>query len=67
MYQYEVPLKEPSNEKDIINYNLPKAEQYWHTPEIKNVKYLSEKERIDYIERERQRWEEGVYVLINGE
>lgn len=67
MYRYEVPLKPPSDEKDIINYNLPKAQQFWHTPEIKRVKNLTEKERIYYIERERQRWEEGVYVLINGE
>jgi hypothetical protein len=67
MYQYEVPLKEPSNEKDIINFDLSKDEQFWHTPIVKNIKNLSQKQRIDYIERERQRWVEGVYVLINGE
>lgn len=67
LYQYEIPLKEPSNEKDIINFDKRQSEQIWTTPVIKNVKQLSQKERIDYIERERQRWYEGVYCLINGE
>lgn len=66
MYKYELP-KPPSKESDIINFNLPKSEQFWHPPEIKNIKNLSAKDKIDYIERERQRWVEGVYVLINGE
>lgn len=67
MYQYEVPLKEPSDEKDIINFDKKKADQFWHPPIIPNVKHLSEKERINHIERERQRWSEGVYMLLNGE
>lgn len=67
MYDYEIPLKEPSDERDIINFDKPKSEQYWHTPVIKNVKNLSQRDKIDYIERERQRWVEGVYVLIDGE
>lgn len=67
MYKYEVPLKEPSDEKLIINFDKPKSEQFWHTPKRVNVKQLSQKERIEFIERERQRWYEGVYILINGE
>lgn len=67
MYRYEVPLKEPSDEKLIINFDKKKADQFWHTPIIPNVKQLSQKQRIEFIERERQRWYEGVYVLINGE
>lgn len=67
MYQYEVPLKPPSDEKEIIGYNLPKHEQYWRTPEIPNIKSMNAKSRIAFIERERRRWEEGVYALINGE
>ncbi len=67
LYKYEVPLKEPSDEKDIINFDKKKSEQFWVTPTIKNVRHLQEKDRIAYIEKERQRWVEGVYVLINGE
>lgn len=67
LYNYEIPLKEPSNEKDIINFDKKKSDQFWITPTIHNVRHLNQKERIDYIERERQRWVEGVYVLINGE
>lgn len=66
MYSYDLP-KEPDNEKDIINFDKKKYDQIWTTPEIKNIKLLSTKERINYIERERQRWEEGVWTLINGE
>lgn len=67
LYQYEVPLKEPSDERDIINFDKKRDEQVWTSPAIKNVKQLSQKDRIDYIERERQRWLEGAYVLIDGE
>lgn len=67
MYEYEVPLKPPSDEKDIINFDKKKSDQFWTTPVIPNVKHLSQKDRIHFIERERQRWEEGVYCLINGE
>lgn len=67
MYEYEVPLKPPSDEKEIINFDKRKSDQIWTTPIIPNVKHLSQKDRIAFIERERQRWEEGVYALINGE
>lgn len=68
MYQYEIPLKPPSDEKELLNFNIPKKDdQYWRTPFIPNVKHMTVKDRIFHIERERQRWEEGVYVLINGE
>jgi hypothetical protein len=67
LYKYEVPLKEPSDEKLIINFDKKKSEQYWNTPKPVNTKKLSQKDRIEYIERERQRWYEGVYILINGE
>lgn len=67
LYQYIVPIKEPSRETDIINHQYKKDDQFWRTPEIKDVSRMSMRERIEYIERERQRWEEGVFVLINGE
>ena len=68
LYNYEVPLKEPSDEKDIINHEYSKkTDQFWRTPKPVDVKRLSQSERIKFIEKERQRWDEGVYVLINGE
>lgn len=67
MYSYEIPLKQPSDEKDIINFNCKKVDQYWKTPIIKNLKHLSERDKIDYVERERQRWAEGCWFMNNGE
>lgn len=67
LYTYEVPIKEPSDEKLILNHQYQKSDQIWHTPPILDVKRMSMRERIEYIERERQRWEEGVFVLMNGE
>lgn len=67
MYDYEVPLSEPSDEKLIINFDKKKDDQFWHTPKRVNIKHLSQKDRIEFIERERQRWHEGVFVLIKGE
>jgi len=67
LYQYVVPIKEPSDEKLILNYQHKKNDQFWRTPPIMDVKRMSAKDRIEYIERERQRWIEGVFILINGE
>lgn len=66
MYEYVLPPV-PKDEKEILFHNLPKKEQYWHTPNIKNLKHLSEKEKITYIERERDRWLNGVWMFLNGE
>lgn len=66
MYQYTIPIKEPSDEKQIINYQYKKEDQIWRAPVILDPKRMSVRDRIEYIERERQRWAEGVFVLING-
>ncbi len=73
LYQYEIPLKEPS-EKDILYYNLPKKEQYWRSAadqskqvDIKDVKMMSEKDRIAYISMWRERWLNGMWFMNNGE
>lgn len=67
LYEYEVPISIPNNEKEILNFHLPKKEQKWITPQAVDVKKLTQRERIEYIEKERQRWLEGCYILINGE
>lgn len=67
LYEYEVPISIPNNERDLLNHEFKKDDQFWRTPKILDVKKLSQRERIEYIERERQRWYEGCYILINGE
>lgn len=68
LYTYHFPIKPPANEKDIINFGVRKrSEQIWKAPPWQDTKRMSLRQKIAYIERERQRWEEGVYVLINGE
>lgn len=68
LYTYKFPIQPPSNEKDIINFDIKKkSDQVWKAPPILDTKRMSLRQKIAYIERERQRWEEGVYCLINGE
>lgn len=67
LYSYTVPIKEPNRETDIINHQYKKGDQIWRPAPTVDVKKMSMRDRIEYIERERQRWVEGVFVLINGE
>ena len=61
-------MREPENEREILNHDIPKKyDQIWHRPEIKDVKRMSQRDRIEYIDLHRKRWHEGVYILINGE
>ena len=66
MYKYELPSV-PRREEDILNYQYPKADQYWRTPIIKDVKHMTSKERINYIEFWRQAWAEGLWFFNHGE
>lgn len=77
LYQYEVP--QMPKESDIWYFDVPKKEQYWRTPfnknnkwltpkgELWNVKQMTEKDRIEYIDYWRDKWENGLWVFINGE
>ena len=72
LYNYELPPM-PSDEKDILYYDIPKKHQYWATPFdknqthlIKDVKRLTEKQRIEYIEWNRDKWLNGLWMFING-
>lgn len=75
LYRFELP-KVP-DEKSIWYYDLPKKEQYWKTPfgrnkwlnekgEIRNVKQMTEKDRVEYIEYWRDKWENGLWFMNNG-
>lgn len=76
LYEYHLP-KMPS-EKEIWYYDLPKDQQYWKTPsakskwltpkgDLKKVKQMTEKERIEYIGYWRDKWLNGLWIMINGE
>lgn len=77
LYKYELPPLPP--EKEIWYYDVPKSEQYWKTPhakklkwlnpkgEIWNVKQMGEKDRVEYINYWREVWEEGLWIMVNGE
>lgn len=72
LYQYELPYLPKENE--ILYYDLPKEQQYWRSEfdkkkqlDIKNVKLMSERERIDYIQVWRERWANGMWFMNNGE
>lgn len=77
LYKYELPPLPP--EREIWYYDAPKSEQYWKTVasktmkwlnpkgEIWNVKQMREKERVEYITYWRKIWDEGVWIMINGE
>lgn len=67
LYEYKVPLKMPSDEKEIINYQLKKNDQIWHTPNYPKLSTLSEKEKISFIDAERKKWQDGCWIFINGE
>lgn len=76
LYKYELPPMPV--EKDIWFYDLPKNQQYWKTPAnkdyrwlnpdgtLKNPKKMPEREKIAYIEYWRDKWENGLWVMING-
>lgn len=78
LYKYTLP-KVPQD-KDIWYYDLKKSDQFWKTPaagpkfkwlnergEIRNIKQMNEKEKVTYIDYWRDKWENGLWIMINGE
>lgn len=66
LYSYQLP-PEPRDEKQILNYNLPKKDQVWRRPQILDVNRMGLRERIEYIEMWDERWLNGMWIFINGE
>ena len=66
LYKYELP-PEPRDEKLIMNYGLPRKEQVWRRPEIKDVKRMSVRERGEYIEAMDEKFWNGMWMFIDGE
>lgn len=66
-YDYQLP-PEPSNEKDILFIDKKKKDQKWEIPDdIKRFREMSVSEKKQFVERERDRWENGVHFMNNGE
>jgi len=67
LYEYTPPIPVPKDEKEILNYQYAKDEQYWRTPTYPKLSTLTEKDKIEFIDKERRRWLEGCYIFIDGE
>lgn len=65
-YRYELPPP-PSDEKEILNYDKKKKDQFWERPHTPDLNRMGLTERIRYIEEERRRLVEGVFMMNNGE
>jgi len=76
LYNYQLP--DIPIETDVWYYDLPKKDQYWKTPhaknfkwldsrgEIRNVKQMSERDRIEYINYWREKILYGLWFMNNG-
>lgn len=76
-YSYELPSLPP--ERTIWYVDLPRHQQYWKTPHVKNfpwldergqlrnVKHMTEKDRISYINYWRDVYEQGLWIMVDGE
>jgi len=78
LYEYNLPPI--PDEKEIWYHDLKKGDQFWKTPAagpkfkwlnpdgtIKNVKHMPERDRRHYIDYWRDKWENGLWIFINGE
>jgi hypothetical protein len=65
-YPYQLP-KFPTDERKILYHDRKKNDQYWSRPNIPNLKRLSIREQISFIDEERRRLDEGLFLFVKGE
>lgn len=65
-YSYELPTP-PSDEKEILNHDRKKDDQIWRIPPMLNFRNSTKSQQIEFINKERDRWLNGVWILIGGE
>lgn len=77
LYSYETPPIPP--DREIWYHDVKPSLQYWKTPaaekfkwldprgDIRNVKQMTERDRMEYIEYWRDKWENGLWIMVNGE
>lgn len=66
-YLYELPPM-PKKE-DMLFHHYSKKDQYWRTPEFPTPfawKRLDKREQFEIVQRERDRWANGVWFMNNG-
>lgn len=62
--------KPPEKETDIMFHNFKKDDQYWHRPVVPSfAKWanMSTQSKFIHVERERERHQNGVWFMNNGE
>lgn len=76
---YSFPLPPIPDPKEIWYHDVPKKFQYWKTSQnkdfrwlnpdgtLKNVSKMSERDKVNYIHYWRDKWENGLWVMVNGE
>lgn len=65
-YKYELP-REPSDEKEILNHDKKREDQVWRIPPMLDFRSATLSQKVEFIQRERDRWLNGVWILIDGE
>lgn len=66
LYEFKIPPP-PQREEDILFIKEKKKDQYWRTPDIPMLSKMSIRDRVKYIDRDRERWLNGVHFMNNGE
>lgn len=66
LYEYAIPSP-PTREEDILFIKNKKKDQYWRTPQLPNFRSMNIRERVQYIDQERERFHNGVHFMNNGE
>lgn len=65
IYPYQLPAF-PTDEKKILYYDQPKDEQFWRRPALPNFKKMAVRDQCAFIDEERRRLHEGLFMFING-
>jgi hypothetical protein len=65
-YKFILP-EQPRFEKEILFYDKKKSEQMWIRPQMPDMRRLSIREKSLFIDEERRRIEEGVWMMLKGE
>jgi hypothetical protein len=66
IYEYKIPSP-PSREEDILFIKEKKKDQYWRTQTLPDMKRMGIKDKVRFIDREHDRWLNGVHFMNNGE
>lgn len=65
IYPYQLP-KFPSDEKKILYFDQPKDEQFWRRPPLPNFKKMGVRDQCAFIDEERRRLHDGLFMYVNG-